>query len=196
MISLTVNSVLVALLVTYGFSHLSHSLTVTAFVPATIYNRATCRPVSQLTNAEGSVLIQDDDDDDEDIEFLFEEPEVELDATELVWRYAKKPLLRIGSKGATHSHGNSLRQLLDDHTVVKVKVNTKKFNNSVQQAYETLRSLAVENGAPADIELIQLREGSKEILFAIPGTMKRMEEGTFPPPVPVLNDEEDPSLAA
>jgi hypothetical protein len=72
----------------------------------------------------------DDAIDDEDIEFLFKEPEIpyeNLDVMEKVWRHAKKPLLRIGSKGATHSHGNSLRQLLDDHTVVKVKVNTRKF---------------------------------------------------------------------
>lgn len=61
---------------------------------------------------------------------LFEEEKpsyVDLDAHEKTWRHAKKPLLSIGSKGATHSHGNSLRQLLNDHTVVKVKVNTKKF---------------------------------------------------------------------
>lgn len=153
-----------------------------------------CRPVvSHLTNAEETAIQvpeDDDDDDEEDIEFLFEEPPAELDATEKVWRYAKKPLLRIGSKGATHSHGNSLRQLLEDHTVVKVKVNTKKFNDSVQQAYETLRSLAVENGAPEDLELIQLREGSKEILFAMPGTLGRMEDGSFPPPPPAPVEEE------
>ena len=70
------------------------------------------------------------EDDEEDIEFLFEEEKVkyeDLDPKEKVWRYTKKPLLRIGSKGATHPHGNSLRQLLDDHTVVKVKFNLKKF---------------------------------------------------------------------
>lgn len=51
----------------------------------------------------------------------------EHDSTELAWRYAKKPLLRIGSKGATLTHGNFLRQLLESHTAVKVKVNTRKF---------------------------------------------------------------------
>ena len=44
-----------------------------------------------------------------------------------VWQYVKKPLISVGGKGATIKHGNSLRQLLDDHTVVKVKVNTKSF---------------------------------------------------------------------
>jgi len=202
MISRVVNHIL-AFLVAYSFILLHvfdrvSVLSVAAFVPSTRYNRATLyRPVSQLTNPEQSGVLEenDDNDEEEDFEFLFDEPPVELDPTERVWRYAKKPLLRIGSKGATHAHGNSLRQLLEDHVVVKVKVNTKKFNNSVQQAYETLRNLAVENGAPADIELIQLREGSKEILFALPGTLKRMEEGAFPPPVPVATDDEDLSLA-
>ena len=46
---------------------------------------------------------------------------------EEVWRHAKKHLISVGGKGATKKHGNSLRQLLDDHTVVKVKVNTKTF---------------------------------------------------------------------
>ena len=49
---------------------------------------------------------------------------------EEVWRYVKKPLISVGGKGATSKHGNSLRQLLDDHTVVKVKVNTKSFGRS------------------------------------------------------------------
>lgn len=45
---------------------------------------------------------------------------------ELAWRYIKKPLLRLGSKGAAPSHGNSLRELLNKHIVVKVKVNNRK----------------------------------------------------------------------
>jgi hypothetical protein len=75
--------------------------------------------------------------EEEDIDFLFEDdddeppeleaPAVPLDAQERVWRYANKPLLRIGTKGATLTHGNSLKNLLKDHVVVKVKVNTKKF---------------------------------------------------------------------
>lgn len=44
---------------------------------------------------------------------------------EKVWRYVKKPLLRVGSKGASKSHGNSLKELLQAHTAVKVKINVK-----------------------------------------------------------------------
>jgi len=50
----------------------------------------------------------------------------ENDNMEKTWRYIKKPLLRVGSKGATTSHGNSLRELLASHKVVKVKVNGLK----------------------------------------------------------------------
>jgi len=46
---------------------------------------------------------------------------------EKAWRHAKKTLISVGGKGATIKHGNSLRQLLEDHTIVKVKVNTKSF---------------------------------------------------------------------
>jgi hypothetical protein len=170
---------------------------------------------------------QDESSIDDDIEV----PDPELDAQEKVWRFAKKPLLRIGAKGATHAHGNSLRQLLEDHTVVKVKVNTKKFGayyNTIQyntdtrisriegvarspeellstnsilrflfltgtvaKASETLRELAIENGAPADIEMIQVREGQKEILFGMPGTVKRVEDGSFPPPPPPPEEEKE-----
>lgn len=40
----------------------------------------------------------------------------------------KKPLLRLGAKGASISHGNSLKQLLEDHTAVKVKVDPKPYD--------------------------------------------------------------------
>jgi hypothetical protein len=51
-------------------------------------------------------------------------------------------------------------------------------------AFECLRDLAVENGAPADIELVQMREGEKMIMFGLPGTLKKIKEGSFPPPPP------------
>jgi hypothetical protein len=31
-----------------------------------------------------------------------------------------------------------------------------------------------------------MREGEKMILFGLPGTLKRMEEGSFPPAPPVV----------
>ena len=43
------------------------------------------------------------------------------------WQHVRKALISVGGKDATPKHGNSLRQLLDHHTAVKVKVNTKPF---------------------------------------------------------------------
>ena len=151
---------------------------------------------TSITDASADDGEDDNEIDDEDIEFLFEEPEIkyaDLDASEKAWRHAKKPLLSIGAKGASHSHGNSLRQLLDDHTVVKVKVNPKKFG-SLENAFEALKSLAEENGAAPGIEMIQTREKDRIILFGAPGTTEKLKEGTFPPPpLPKVDTESEQS---
>jgi RNA-binding protein YhbY len=106
------------------------------------------------------------------------------DPMERAWRHSKKPLLRIGAKGATMSHGNSLRQLLQDHTAVKVKVNTQSFHGNLLEAIERIRALAEESGAPAGIECIQARERDGVILFGMPGTSGKITSGEFPPPPP------------
>jgi RNA-binding protein YhbY len=147
-------------------------------------------------DVEDEAIANEDDEDDGDVdmmnendfEVLFKE-EVEkqnavpLDGLEKAWRFARKPLLSIGAKGAQFSHGNSLRQLLEAHTVVKVKVSTQKFG-TLQVAFEQIRDLAQESGAPAGIELVQMREGENTILFGMPGTLARIEQGEFPPPPP------------
>jgi hypothetical protein len=53
-----------------------------------------------------------------------------------------------------------------------------------------LKELAVENGASEDIEVVQMRKYGNTILFGIPGTLKRMEDGEFPPPPPPPAPEE------
>lgn len=135
----------------------------------------------------------DDEDDDlmneNDFEALFKDEvdkqqnAVPLDGLEKAWRYARKPLLSVGAKGAQFSHGNSLRQLLEAHTVVKVKVNTQKFG-TLEAAFEQIRELAKESGAPEGIELVQKRDAENTILFGLPGTLARIEQGDFPPPPP------------
>jgi hypothetical protein len=62
---------------------------------------------------------------------------------------------------------------------------------TLEKAFTTLRELAVENGASAAIEMIQMREGDKTIVFGMPGTLAKMETGDFPPPEPVVVEEED-----
>mmetsp|Transcript_25184 Transcript_25184/g.45344 ORF Transcript_25184/g.45344 Transcript_25184/m.45344 type:complete len:198 (-) Transcript_25184:70-663(-) len=103
---------------------------------------------------------------------------------EKAWRHAKKPLLRIGGKGATKAHGNSLRQLLDQHTVVKVKINTGPFDGSLQKAFDILKELAVEAGADAGVELIHIRTSEKVIMFGREGALGLIDGGDFPPPPP------------
>ena len=54
----------------------------------------------------------------------------------------------------------------------------------MDKAYESLRDLAIESGASKDIELIQMREKDKTIMFALPGTLENIENGSYPPPPP------------
>ena len=110
-------------------------------------------------------------------------------AMERTWRHVKKPLLRIGAKGASASHGNSLRQLLEDHTVVKVKINTSMYNGDLETAFESLKELAVNSGASSDMELLQSRVAEQVILVSLPGTRKRIESGDFPPPKPTEDEK-------
>lgn len=132
------------------------------------------------TETENSGMDEIANDDDDDDMVPPQKSAKPTDGMERAWRYAKKPLLRIGAKGATASHGNSLRQLLDDHTVVKVKVNTQSFDGSLETAFATLRSLAEQSGAPSGIELLQARQGDKILLVACPGTRERIANGEFP----------------
>lgn len=105
------------------------------------------------------------------------------DPMEMAWRHVKKPLLSIGGQGASASHGNSLRQLLQDHTAVKVKVNTKPYDNSLTTAFERLAELVVQAGAPDPPELLQAREGDRILLLGLPGTRELILQGSFPPPI-------------
>ena len=176
----------------------------------------------------------DDVQDEQDFEILFKDAlkaeRQNLSPMEKVWRYAKKPLMSIGAKGANFSHGNSLRQLLDAHTVVKVRVNTKQFGEyarkrrrildtwfvcsgvrsswltiplfatasqcthahigTLEKAFDDIRQLAVESGAPEGIELVQARDKDKVIMFGIPGTLERIKKGDFPPLTRLEKDEQ------
>ena len=84
---------------------------------------------------------------------------------------------------ATIKHGNNLRQLLNDHTIVKVKFNTQTFG-TLEQAFTSLRDLAVESGASQSIELIEMKQNERTIIFGLPGTKGKIQDGSFPPPPP------------
>jgi hypothetical protein len=59
-----------------------------------------------------------------------------------------------------------------------------------------LLDLAVENGASEGIEIVQMREKDKTIMFGLPGTLERVKEGTFPPPPPPPYEKPEPELSA
>lgn len=102
------------------------------------------------------------------------------DDAEKAWRYIKKPLLRIGGKGVADSHGNSLRELLQAHTCVKVKVNTDKMG-SLEEAYEVIREVTEKKGN-IKCELIQCRDAEKTILVGKEGSWEMIRAGKYPPP--------------
>ena len=56
--------------------------------------------------------------------------------------------------------------------------------DSLEEAYTKLRDLAVESGAADDIQIIQAREFDKMVLYGLPGTLERVQQGEFPPPPP------------
>ena len=105
------------------------------------------------------------------------------------WQHARKPLLRLGGQGAKLSHGNSLRELLDQHTVVKVKVNPVAFGGSLLQAFDALKDLAVESGADAELELVHVRTSENVIMFGRAGALAVIDAGEFPPPPPPPREE-------
>jgi hypothetical protein len=57
---------------------------------------------------------------------------------------------------------------------------------SLATVFGVLRDLAVDNGAPSGIELIEAREKDKTILMGLPRTMAMIERDEFPPPPPYI----------
>jgi len=98
---------------------------------------------------------------------------------EMAWRFIKKPLLRLGSKGAAPSHGNSLRELLKTHKVVKVKVNNRR-GITLEEAFENLRNLAEASGMIEGIELLRTRPSENLFMCGVKGTLKLIEDGEYP----------------
>ena len=136
-------------------------------------------------------------DDDDSIGMSTSSVSKDMKLMERVWRYNKKPLLSIGAqKGPTVKHGNSLRELLNHHTTVKVKIqlllNSSSRNNDAQtmedqmiQVYHQLKDYAVvADPTLHDMELLQVRVAERILLVGLPGTRQKIVEGTYPPPPP------------
>mmetsp|Transcript_21178 Transcript_21178/g.32182 ORF Transcript_21178/g.32182 Transcript_21178/m.32182 type:complete len:159 (+) Transcript_21178:144-620(+) len=113
----------------------------------------------------------------------------ELDVgLETAWRYVKKPLLRIGGKGLSDTIGNSLCELLNAHTAVKVKVNTNKLG-SLEDVFEDMKLLVESSGKIKGVELLQFRNVENTIMFGLEGTQELIRTGLYPPPPPIDEDE-------
>lgn len=124
------------------------------------------------------------DDDEEDDDAAVEEPFLTQASSKVdaAWRYVKKPFLRIGDKGVAQSHANSLCELLNAHTLVKVKINSSKNDDDWKEAFENLKRLAEESGkVKGGVELIQYRASEKIVLCGKQGAMEMIEKGEFPP---------------
>jgi hypothetical protein len=48
--------------------------------------------------------------------------------------------------------------------------------------YALLREYSVQSGASPDLELLQVRPSEQTLLIGLPGTLSKIEQGTFPPP--------------
>eukprot|EP00192_Tetraselmis_astigmatica_P021116 CAMPEP_0117667206 /NCGR_PEP_ID=MMETSP0804-20121206/10828_1 /TAXON_ID=1074897 /ORGANISM="Tetraselmis astigmatica, Strain CCMP880" /LENGTH=277 /DNA_ID=CAMNT_0005474887 /DNA_START=118 /DNA_END=951 /DNA_ORIENTATION=+ len=103
--------------------------------------RQRCSPLAAAAVAPGPAAPQEED------AFL----------NRLLWDSIKKPLMSVGQKGVEESHGNSLRELLNAHSVVKVK-----FTSS-DPAVEQLEHLA----SAADACFLQQK--GRTVMFAKAG---------------------------
>ena len=109
---------------------------------------------------------------------------------DLAWRHVSKPMLRIGSKGVSATHANSLGELLEAHTCVKVKINTHKLG-SLEEAFVCIQNVVVENNSSSNIELIHVRKSDNMIMIGKEGALDMIRAGDFPPPPPVEDDDAD-----
>ena len=122
------------------------------------------------------------------IQFSAEDEGLEQDSAlrggiDKAWKHVKKPLLRIGGKGVSDSHGNSLKELLNAHTVVKVKINSTKLG-SFEDVFEALKAAVEKKGDMKDVELLHIRKSENTLLLGKGGTMENIRIGAYPPPPP------------
>mmetsp|Transcript_33767 Transcript_33767/g.49428 ORF Transcript_33767/g.49428 Transcript_33767/m.49428 type:complete len:185 (-) Transcript_33767:198-752(-) len=91
-----------------------------------------------------------------------EEPEEKNTSVAALWKLQKKALLRIGGKGVKNSHINSLRELLDAHSVVKVKMND--YRSEIKVAAMELLGEGEDFGEILDIKGNHILFASREFM--------------------------------
>jgi len=70
-------------------------------------------------------------------------------------------------------------ELLDDHTVVKVKINTTKLG-TLEEVAKMLMDRCTSDGA---VELIHVRESENTVMLGKDGALGMILDGSYPPPV-------------
>jgi hypothetical protein len=70
---------------------------------------------------------------------------------------------------------SSLNNLFYFHNIIIIPA-------TFEDAFEILKGLAEESGAPSGIELLRIRLSENTILVGLPGMKEEIEKGTFPPP--------------
>ncbi|KAG5175380.1 hypothetical protein JKP88DRAFT_228902 [Tribonema minus] len=81
---------------------------------------------------------------------------------EELWRKPKKELLKIGQGGVTASHVRSLTDLVQHHTIVRVKVNTK--GASYEDCLALGQALVSGEGEERGLRLVGVRPSTRLLL--------------------------------
>jgi RNA-binding protein YhbY len=134
-----------------------------------------------LFSAVSSGVDTEDDDDGDGGEFAdvgMKNSRQTSKNMEMAWRYIKKPLLSIGSKGVVPSHATSLRDLLLAHTAVKIKI---RHADGLEAGFQRFAQLLSDQH---ELELLHCRESDGIIMVGGKGTIDLIESGKFPPAKP------------
>ena len=108
------------------------------------------------------------------------EPNANVEDVIRAWKSARRPMLRISDKNdLTLEDGKMLKQLLDNYSLVKVKIDRKLDMTTMEEAFESLKNAAQVSGASSEMEMIHTSVAESFIFFGNPGTLSEIQSGSF-----------------
>jgi len=111
------------------------------------------------------------------------EPSASAEDVVRAWKCARRPMLRINYENdVTQKDGKMLKQLLDNYSLVKVKINGKLDMSMMEETFESLKNEAQISGASSEIEVIHTCVAEGTIFLANPGTLSKIQSGSFASP--------------
>ena len=111
------------------------------------------------------------------------EPSASVEDVIRAWKCARRPMLRIPHENdVTQKDGKMLKQLLDNYSLVKVKINGKLDMSMMEETFELLKNEAQESGASSEIEMIHTCVAEGTIFLGNPGTLSKIQSGSFASP--------------